>query len=106
MTELKTLKDFKVNPKSWAGAMANAGRKYTIDIPELKQEAIKWIKEIDKCLIFDECKGCPFFDDKEIICKNEFDIKNFIVTDARDSSKYMIKALFIHFFDITEEDLK
>ena len=40
---LKTLKDFEVNPKSWAGAMANAGRKYTIDIDELKQEAIKWI---------------------------------------------------------------
>ena len=46
--KLKTLKDFKVNPKSWAGAMANAGRKYTIDIPELKQEAIKWVKELSK----------------------------------------------------------
>ena len=42
----KTLKDFKVNPQSFAGAMANAGRKYTIDINELREEAIKWLATI------------------------------------------------------------
>jgi len=44
MTELKTLKDFEFKAKSWAGAMANAGRKYTIDLDGLKQEAIKLFK--------------------------------------------------------------
>ncbi len=66
---LKTLKDFEVNPKSWAGAMANAGRKYTIDIPELKQEAIKWVKSPEK-------------------------------------SYYTTINWILHFFNITEENLK
>lgn len=46
--ELKTLRDFELNPKSWAGAMANAGRKYSIDIPELREEAIKWVHHLRK----------------------------------------------------------
>ncbi len=74
---LKTLKDFKVNPKNWAGAMANAGRKYTIDIDELKAEAIKWVKhwrELDEA----KCRICN------------------IPTDTD----------FMHFFNITEEELK
>ena len=44
--KLETLKDFKIIPKSWASAMANAGRKYNIDIDDLRQLIIKWIKEI------------------------------------------------------------
>ena len=42
--KLETLKDFKINPKSWAKAMSTAGRKYNTDIDELRQLAIKWIK--------------------------------------------------------------
>ncbi len=45
MIKLRTLEDFEFKAKSWAGAMAHAGRKYTIDIDELKQEAIKWVKD-------------------------------------------------------------
>ena len=46
MTKLKTLKDFQVNPKSWASAMSNAGRKYTTDIDDFRQEAINDLIDI------------------------------------------------------------
>ena len=81
--KLKTLKDFIVNPKSWAGAMANCGRKYTIDIEELKQEAIKHIKSTEDEKIVD--------DNGDI-----FDNPNW-----RADTKMMED-----FFNITEEDLK
>ena len=35
---LELIDEFKVNPKSGSGAMANAGRKYTIEIDELKSK--------------------------------------------------------------------
>ena len=75
--KLKTLRDFEVNPKSWAGAMANAGRKYTIEISDLKQEAIKWVKKLDFC-----CNSEGF------ACEEE------------------IQKWIKHFFNIEEKDLK
>ena len=59
MNRLKTLEDFEINPKSWAGAMANAGRKYTIDIPELKQEVIKWVKKWRHDMVSHGCVNEP-----------------------------------------------
>lgn len=81
--ELRILKDFEVNSKSWAGAMANVGRKYTIDIDELKQEAIKWIK----CFDSDE-----YFETMD---------NTWSTGDPREVSGFLK-----YFFDINEADLK
>ena len=72
MEKLKTLKDFEVNPKSWAG------------VPELKQEAIKHIKEDQKQAEFAREQG-----DDELL---NFNLGR--------------KSFAKEFFNITEEDLK
>ena len=95
--ELKTLKDFEVNPKSFAGAMANAGRKYTINIEDLKQEAIKWIKfmkPLDKITSF-EYGGTP-----EEIHQQGYRM------GLEDAYSLKVIPWINHFFNITEEDLK
>ena len=85
--ELKTLKDFKVNPKSWAGAMANAGRKYTIEISDLKQEAIKWYKKLE------ELKKSNYYNKKDDFQRN-----------FQENPEVALRFLEI-FFNITEKDL-
>ena len=117
MGDLKTLKDFEINPKSWAEAMSNAGRKYTIDIDGFRQEAIKWIKELEKVNDlkepFDRYKG----EDICVTCKKEIDFVNYpdlkkhehftIVMDWEESSSIQDLIRWIkHFFSISEEELK
>ncbi len=93
MSKLKTLKYFEVNPKSWAGAMANAGRKYTIDISGLKQEAIKWIKQNPQRDFY--CTICEEFN---CDCSSSDCFKIYHWDDVYTWIRY--------FFNITEEDLK
>lgn len=94
MKNLKTLYDFEVKPKSWAGAMANAGRKYTIGAVELKQEAIKWIKAFEKPY-HHYCVICEEFD---CDCMSSDCFKIYHKGDPTPWIK--------HFFNIKEDQLK
>lgn len=132
MTELRTLKDFEVNPTSFAGAMANAGRKYTIIIDDLKREAIKIVKdkkeqlinikeELDKArngIIQEQRIRFPHLNDMEYLTKDE---KLILFKKLKDNSSIWLSKTnlesdrdiifgqilaYEYFFNITEEDLK
>jgi hypothetical protein len=94
MTELKTLKDLLIfksrdkriyfNPKPFSGIreIPESGefiekRFETVDIYELKQEAIKWVKDIEKEINLGNAKGL-------------------------ERTVYWIK----HFFNLTGEDIQ
>jgi len=67
--ELKTLKDFE--------------EYHTYGFPEMREEAIKWIKEIRK------------------IPENDF-----IISDYGRLDRHSVVSWIKHFFNITEEDIK
>lgn len=86
MTELKTLKDFEtLNDLLKIGEGSFRTDKY-INIDELKAEAVKWIKELNR--LDDEFQEKAFFLEK--------------FSRPMSLKIYWIK----HFFNITEEDLK
>jgi len=84
MRKLKTLKDIEV-----CGCCSTEDmEQYGCIKPELKQEAIKWVKEIEK---------------------NGLNINGLLVPPEaktnKDWNKFMVEWIK-HFFNITEEDLK
>ena|SRR3990167_9107109 len=105
MTELKTLKDLEYLPPcghegtdDWDVCACDNGftsisilgkeGKYLVNSNELKQEAIKWVKEIEK---------------------NGLNINGLLVPPEaktnKDWNKFMVDWIK-HFFNLTEEDLK
>ena len=91
MSELKTLKDITPELTAWFKEVPVVKRK------ELKQEAIKWIKEINSGKLitvgYDEYLKIP------------------VQVIARDKPKGMIEIHYItswikHFFNITDDELE
>jgi len=94
MTELKTLKDFKT-PK---------GCDYickTLVLRDLKQEAIKWVKEISK----DRSIGVQLFTDGKKRKGNPIGKAIYGDEERKLINKEKIEWIK-HFFNLTEEDLK
>ena len=86
--ELKTLKDIKIRkPKAFELPYLDWYKE------ELKQEAIKWIKEFDKNILkSSDDANCPY-------CERRL--------GRPGNEEMLIRIVWIkHFFNITDEDLK
>jgi len=101
MTELKTFNDWKRKFE-----LLDKGDEMSIEfflehLEKLKQEAIKWIKEIKSDNLIDkECKACIESKTKIINRKNDSPI----VFD--ESEQHLLINWIKYFFNIIEEDLK
>ena len=90
-TELKTLKD--LTWKNVINGEISINEKTPVGVEELRQEAIKWIKVLDKKIIhYPNMPECPY-------CGMNFNDK------ANVGAKYQ-KFILMEFFNLTEEDLK
>lgn len=100
MTQLKTLKDIEFEPYTWneskfdLNSKENIQDKITKNNKELlKQEAIKWIKELEKCYRPEDYDFPKEYDD-------------FVSSDEFGSSAGNVIRWIKHFFNISDEELK
>jgi len=93
MTELRTLKDFE---DTFTKVFPNRRKEIYVNKKELKQEAIKWVKAIQRKIELNTASGS--YDEWE---------KLDIPLEFTDAYNDVYGMDFIkHFFNITEEDLK
>ena len=105
MTKLKTLKDFPVAlfcgkrvGKKDSTKLEDYKSSMVVDSEELRQEAIKWVKELS----FDEaCRT----DDEGVLTERSINQKINYFEDVEGSFLGIIKWLQF-FFNLTDEDLK
>ena len=105
MTELKTLKDLDWEQAEWWDEDGEGNIESGFDesgcIGILKQEAIKWIKEIESNNLIDKnCKTC--MENKTKMIHQSDGIP--IIFD--ESEQQLLIEWIQHFFNITNEDLK
>ena len=104
MTELKTLKDLTdlVFKRYTAGYVPSKAMKFQADlIKELKAEAIKWVKEIQK----DRTIGVQLFTDGKKRKGNPIGTAYYGDEERKIINQEKIDFI-MEFFNITEEDLK
>ena len=87
MSELKTLKDFEQK-------LDSPIERTFVNIDELKAEAVKWVKQLD-------FEISNYYKDMNRGLKRKV-IKN----KMTNAQRWQIKKWIIHFFNLTEEDLK
>jgi hypothetical protein len=114
MTELKTLKNFEREPISFSVGMGYNPRSIKLGIQkervriieDLKQEAIKWVKELEKPYPIQLKVLRQIFPEIKITEKYATISNEYYMTIPLNEIGYFFKRLLTHIFNLTEEDLQ